>query len=234
MTETAKQLTLALFEVPRVDFADYFLGANHEAAAAAESWADDRGHWCLGLWGEPGVGKTHLLHAAVRRAHVNGKAAMYLPLREIAAGDPALLEGLESVAVLAIDDCDVIVQIPAWEEAMFVLYNRVAAAGGRLALAMRRAPATTDFYLPDLKSRFTAGLNYNLIDLNDADKQSALCAIANRRGITLSPSVANYLLSRLPRSMHALVDAVAILDRASLSAARHVTIPFVREVLGLS
>ena len=56
---------------------------------------------------------------------------------------------------------------------------------------------------------------------------------ARERGIELPEETANFLLKRLDRDMHTLFDALAKLDKASLQAQRKLTIPFVKETLGL-
>jgi len=56
---------------------------------------------------------------------------------------------------------------------------------------------------------------------------------SNRRGLYLSDEVALFLLNRLPRDTHALMEALEILDKASLREQRRLTTPFVKEALGL-
>ena len=68
---------------------------------------------------------------------------------------------------------------------------------------------------------------------NDLRECAALIATAAARGISLPDNVASYLLRRLPRDWPALHAALAMLDTASLSAGRSLTVPFVREVLRL-
>jgi len=48
----------------------------------------------------------------------------------------------------------------------------------------------------------------------------------------LGDEVARYILHRGPRRLDALFDLLARLDRASLSAQRKLTIPFVKQALG--
>jgi len=52
-------------------------------------------------------------------------------------------------------------------------------------------------------------------------------------GCRLSDEVALFLLNRLPRDTHALMEALEILDKASLREQRRLTTPFVKEALGL-
>jgi DnaA family protein len=56
---------------------------------------------------------------------------------------------------------------------------------------------------------------------------------ANRRGLYLSDEVALFLLNRLPRNSHQLMDALEKLDGASMQEQRRLTTPFVKSVLQL-
>lgn len=227
------QLTLALFARPGAEFADYHPGANAEAVCALEAWANDAGSWSIYLWGNAGVGKSHLLQAALRHAGERGLRAMYVPLREVAHFGPAILEDLDSIKILGIDDLDAVAGQPEWERALFALYNRALAAAQRLATTAVHAPRRLALGLPDLQSRLSAGLIYHLQDLGDDDKRAALQQAAARRGFALPEPVANFILRRVPRDMGGLISVLDVVDRASLAQRRHLTVPFVRQVLGL-
>ena len=226
------QLTLELFNSRRISFADFLGASNAAPRAALERWAAGAGHWCLGIWGQRGVGKSHLLQAAVCAAHARGAVAMYVPLREVFAHGPAVLQDLEQIDSLALDDLEIIAGDAAWEAAVFTLYNAVAAIGGRIIYASSHAPTNLPCALADLKSRLCSALIYQVSDPLEAEKHAILQALAHTRGLQLSPVVANFLLRRLPRDLHALVPALEQLDRASLRDGRALTIPFVREALG--
>jgi DnaA family protein len=85
-----------------------------------------------------------------------------------------------------------------------------------------------------LGSRLSSGLICQLQELNDDDKQHLLQQRATRRGLLLPDNVARYLITRLRRDMHELNSIFELIDAASMSAGRELTIPFVRDVLGLN
>ena len=118
-----------------------------------------------------------------------------------------------------------------WEEAIFHLYNRVRDAGGRIIVAGHDLPKAINLQLPDLVSRLSWGVLYQLISLEDDEKLIALNMRAKRRGMTLPDDVGKYLLTHCPRHMSTLFAALDALDKASLAAQRRLTIPFVKEVL---
>ena len=233
MTNSLRQLTLALYHNPRADFASYHAGPNAEALAAMVRWADETVPWYVYLWGGTATGKSHLLQAGLRLAANAGRSTMYVPLAEVAAHGPGVLEGLEAIDVVCLDDIDLIAGQHAWEHAIFVFFNRLHAAGRALAVSGRAVPAALPFALPDLASRLSAGLIYQLKALEDMEKAAALAAAAARRGMALPEAVAAYLLRRLPRDMRVLIAALETLDHASLSAGRPLSVPFVRETLKL-
>lgn len=227
------QLTLGLFAPPQKDFVDYRGTCNQHPRLALEAWTAGAKPWCVGIWGGPGTGKSHLLQAAIRRVHENGHLAMYLPLREMQIHGPEILEDLDSVSALALDDLEAVAGDPAWEQALFALYNRCNAADGRLIYSSRLAPAATPFRLRDLQSRLTAALIFQLNELDDREKQAVLQEVAHARGMALNTHVAGFLIRRLPRNMHDLIAALDVLNGVSLRESRALTVPFVRDALKL-
>lgn len=228
-----RQTTLALYREPGASFDRYQGAGNEEALDAAQAWAAGRGPWCLLLWGAQGVGKSHLLQAAISATAGRGARAMYVPLFELRTWGTAALEGLDQLDALALDDIDALLGDRAWEERLFALYNTMQAAGLRLLLSAPAAPRDLPCVLPDLQSRLAAVLVFHLAPLGDDAKRAALVQAAAARGIAMPDAVAAYLLRRLPRDWTALNAALDALDTASLSAGRVLTVPFVRDVLGL-
>lgn len=223
------QLPLALALPRHARFETFVPGANRavvEHARAVASGAPD----VLWISGPEATGKTHLLQAACREAASGARRAMYVPLSEHAL-EPAILAGLESVELLALDDIDRAAGDPAWERQLFVLLNELAARRGGLLLAARSAAAGTGFRLPDLASRAAGAVAYRLQGLADGDRLTALMAHADARGLELERGVAEYLLNRVERDMAGLARWLDRLDRASLAEKRRLTIPFVRELL---
>lgn len=228
------QLTLALFDDAHVDLKDFVAGPNQLAVNALSVWLAGDGPWFLMFWGGSGSGKSHLTQAAVRAIGRGNTRAMYVPLAEVLEFGPAVLDDLESMDFLSIDDIHLAAGDAHWEQALFNLYNRTHAAGGRLLIASAIGPRGLNFALPDLNSRLSAGLIYQLVDLNDTEKQTVMQRRAASRGLSMPDSVARYLIRRLGRDMREITHIFECIDAASLSAGRELTIPFVRDVLGLN
>ena len=67
--------------------------------------------------------------------------------------------------------------------------------------------------------------------LDDGERKEVLRENARQRGLELRPEVADFILSRHRRDLHALVSLIERLDEAALAAQRALTLPFVRGVM---
>src|SRR3569623_1916532 len=84
-------------------FGNYFPGAIHVAGALMQQALRGGDEPCLYLWGGAGTGKTHLLQAACHLAAAQSTPAAYLPCADAASLSPAMHEGLEQLALVALD-----------------------------------------------------------------------------------------------------------------------------------
>lgn len=186
----------------------------------------------LYLWGSAGSGKSHLLQACCQA--LPHTEAIYLPLLVLKEFGPQIMDGLDTHALICIDDVDAIAGMPEWEEALFHLYNRIRdSEQGKLLISAQTPPAHSPITLADLKSRLSWGLVIQLNELSDEDKISTLQHHAQKRGFELPTSVIQFLLNRSARNMHDLHTLLNRLDETSLAAQRKITIPFVKQALDL-
>ncbi|MGV8604435.1 DnaA ATPase domain-containing protein, partial [Pseudomonas aeruginosa] len=81
---------------------------------------------------------------------------------------------LEQCELGCIDDLDVLVGKREREEGLFHLFNRLRDTVRRLLLAASKSPRELQVNLPDLKSRLTMALIFQLHGLCDEDKLRAL------------------------------------------------------------
>lgn len=229
MTSSAIQLPLGIALSDGATFASYYPGPNAEVLAQLQHTLE-HGSDPVYLWGKAGVGKSHLLQAACRRAGEAGQPAAYVPLGQ-ADLRPEILDGLEGLALVAVDDLDARAGDETWEIALFHLYNRLRQAHTPLLMSADAPPQDLGLRLPDLASRLSWGLVFQLKNLGDEDRLAALQHRAHGRGLTLTPEVGWFLLRRYPRDMAALFSLLDRLDAASLAAQRRLTVPFVKSVL---
>lgn len=207
-------------------FATYVGGPNAQVVQALTDESTVTPVW---LWGPAASGKTHLLQATCARAGELGRTAAYFPLNE--DFPPDALAGCEQLDLVCIDDVQRVAGEAAWERALFVLYNAMQENRRRLVFGAARAPAAIDWALPDLRSRMTGSLVFQLRPLSEPEQVEVLRLRARARGLELQDDVATYLLRRLPRDLRSLCELLEKLDVASLAANRRLTVPFIRQVL---
>lgn len=231
LQKVSAQLPLGLTLKDEATFDNFYSGQNAEIIAALKQTVSDKGERMVYLCASRGQGCSHLLQAACHYAQQQRTSSVYLSLAQYQTLSPEILNGLESLNLICLDDLHQVAGQAEWEEAIFHLYNRVQAAGGKLIIAARDLPKAINLQLPDLVSRLAWGIVFQLHSLTDDEKLTVLTMRANRRGITLSEEVGRYILTHCPRHMGTLFAALDVLDKASLAAQRRLTIPFVKEVL---
>ena len=194
-----------------------------------EQHSTQEGEAVIFLHGASGSGKSHLLQAA---CHLVGESALYLPLAEFAAYPPEeVLAGVETLALVALDDLDAVIGKDDWEIALFDLYNRAREWGCNLLIAAKDTPRNLNVMLPDLRSRLSWGIVYQLPTACDEQKRAILRFRAQRRGLQMSEEVVAYVMARAHRDLGQLLEVLDRLDRASLVQQRALSIPFIRQTL---
>lgn len=221
-----QQLTLGISLRDDATFNNYFVGQNeqiiHNLLQQEEPY--------MFLFGEGGTGKSHLLQAACHQIGNKGLPVVYLPLAEEGLM-PAMLEGLENVSFIALDDIQEVIGDESWERALFNLYNRVREKGVSMLVSSSEPLASLNIKLADLKSRLSWGPIFQLISLNDNEKQRALQQRAKNRGLDLADDVVAYLLKHSTRDMNSLFALFEKLDKASMVEKRKLTIPFIKDYI---
>lgn len=225
------QLSLGLELRDDTTFDNFCVGSNQAVLTGLRQLLQGVGESYIYLWGELGVGRTHLLQACCHALDAIERPTLYLPLNDATQLDPAMLEGMESMDLICLDGINAVIGQRPWEEAIFHLYNRVLMTPARLIVAGDLVANQLPCLMPDLRSRLAQGLVLQVQALNDDDKLAALQMRAKRRGLVLSDEVGQYLLRHYPRNMVVLFDALEKLDHASLVQQRRLTIPFVKSVL---
>ena len=231
MTKYLSQLPLSLSLKDDATFDNFFLGKNVEIITELKKAASGQGEKLIYLYGASGLGASHLLQACCHYAHQYQRSSVYLPFAELVSLSPEILIGLESLSLLCFDDLQVTAGHNEWQEAIFHLFNRVYDLNGQIIMAANQLPKLLNLQLADLVSRFEWSVIYHIHPLTDDEKQAVLIMRAHRRGIDLSEEVIKYLLTHYNRHIGTLLKALDVLDQASLSAKRRLTVPFVKEIL---
>jgi DnaA family protein len=228
---TTPQLPLALRYPPDQRFETY-VAAPAGALAQLRALAQVTNADWLYLAGPAGVGKTHLALAACAAAEAAGRRAAYLPLK---AASGRLRDALDAFHgdVIALDGLDAIVGLRDDEIALFDFHNRARSDGIAVLYTAQARPDVLALSLPDLRSRLGQCTRISLSLLDDDGRREVLRERAQRRGLVLDDAALDWLLRRVDRDLASLTSLLDRLDRASLAAQRRITVPFLRQTLGV-
>jgi len=213
------QLPLPLRPPGAGDFDSFIDDGNATVVGALEHWAVDPAAGNILLHGEAGSGKSHLLHAACRAAREAGATVAFVAL-DMGSLERAVLDDLEARDAVVIDALQAVAGEPAWELALFNLYNALQLAGGRLLLAARAPAPALGLGLPDLTSRLCACAAYGVRPLDDTGRARLLRNAAATRGMRLDDATLAYILKYSQRDTAALLSLLEELDHTSLARGR--------------
>lgn len=202
------QLPLTLARPPAPTLDNFVVGRNATALAALRALAQAPAvDGTVYLYGEPGAGRSHLLHALREAWRAQGRAAAQF---------------------IAIDDVQTLDDEA--QQRLFDAFNHVRVAGGAVLAAGDRSPRELRVR-EDLRTRLASGLTFQLHALSDEEKRAALLDRARALGMPLTAAMASYILAHARRDMRTLIGVVDAIDRHSLTAKRPVTLPLIREAL---
>lgn len=207
-------LPVQLQQVPGFD--NFFAGPNADVVDALRA----RALPAVWLFGAPSSGRTHLLRAALRA--VDSESAY-------ARGALPVLEG---APLLAIDDAEPLLADRDSAIALLRLIDRRRQSGLAILFSAGAPPSRLEIALPDLRTRLEAMALLGLKPLREFDRRELLNLHATQRGLELPEDVMAWLLAHLRRDAGTLIVALEEIDRATLSAKRRPTLPFVQQTLG--
>jgi hypothetical protein len=117
------------------------------------------------------------------------------------------------------------------EEAIFHAWNEAQERRRPLLIIADAPPPLWDIRLPDLRSRIAATPHVQIDEPDDHLLGNLIVKLLGDRGIATPPDLAEYLVPRIERSYVAVQQIVDLLDRASLSHHRRMTVPMARGAL---
>jgi len=176
-------------------------------------------------------GKSHILQACCHLAEKHSLNAAYIPLKSWTQHPSDIISHLCTADLLCIDDIQCAAGKPDWEEALFKLFNEVQEKKGRMIVSGSQRPAESGLHLADLASRLSWGLTLKIQPLDEAGRKNLLIRLAEGQGMTLSATVADYLMSHHARDLPTLLQILDHAEKASLAESRKITIPFLKQLL---
>lgn len=195
------------------------------------------------LWGDVGVGKTHLIQSIGTRIKERnpGAKVLYVTMRmfqhqqqvaSIAHKLPDFLAFYQDMDVLLIDDLQELKSsAPKTMEALFTVFNHLHQRNKKLIFTCDRAPQDLDGITDRLIDRFRWGLTEHLPKPDQALRRMILKSKAEMSGLSLSDDILDMISERVSGSVRELEGILRIILSRSIMLNSAITIPLVRDVL---
>lgn len=221
---------------PNFTFDNFVIGESnrfaHAAALAvaeqpAKSWNP------LFIYGDTGLGKTHLLHAIghyVRR-HYPSYNVRYVStetfLNEFVDairtnGMPAFKRRFRECQVLLVDDIQFIQNKERFQEEFFYTFDSLHAAGRQVVISSDRPPRAIATLEDRLRSRFSGGLITDVQPPDFETRAAILSKKAEREPVPVPRDVINFIATHITDNIRELEGA--LLRIAAYSSLNHVPI----------
>ena len=207
---------------PKYTFDSFVAGdSNHLAYTAAQGVAENPGHSHnpLFIYGEVGLGKTHLLHAIGHVALASHMQVLYVSAEQfthefINAIQQRKTEEFRnkyrSVDILLIDDIHFISGKEHTEESFFHTFNELHNANRQIAITSNHPPKSIPLLDERLRSRFEWGLIAGIQSPDFETRLAILRAKAEEKGVAVTQDVLEFITHR---SQHNIRELEGCLNR---------------------
>jgi chromosomal replication initiator protein len=217
-------------------FETFVIGSSNRfahAAAVAVAEAPAKAYNPLFIYGDSGLGKTHLLHAIGHYAHTlyNGIKVRYVSSEEFTndfinmirdGKQDGFRRRYRDVDVLLVDDIQFLENKEGTQEEFFHTFNTLHNASKQIVISSDRAPKRLVTLEDRLRSRFEWGL---LTDVQPPELETRIAILrkkAIQEGLNAPADVLEYIASRISTNIRELegalirVTAFASLNRQSV------------------
>ncbi len=207
---------------PNFTFENFVVGPTNQLANnAAKAVVDNPGmvYNPLFIYGPPGVGKTHLLHAIANGIYAKNPNAKILNtkgeqftielMEAIRTGDNiAFRSKYRDVDLFLIDDIQFIAGKEVTQEEFFHTFNALHENGRQIVLTADRKPSDMLTLEGRLQSRFESGL---MADVQPPDYETRMAIIKNKAihlGLELPADVCDYIATNITNNVRQLEGTV--------------------------
>lgn len=207
---------------PKYTFETFVIGSSNRfahAAAAAVAEAPGKSYNPLMIYGESGLGKTHLLHAIGHYVHnyYDRVRVKYVSTEELtndfinAISDNRTAQfrrTYRDVDVLLIDDIQFLESKIQTQEEFFHTFNTLHNAQKQIVMTSDRPPKLLEALEPRLRSRFEWGL---ITDIQPPDLETRIAILkrmAATQNLTAGPDVLEFIASKIQTNIRELEGAL--------------------------
>ena len=213
-------------EIDEYTFETFIVGTSnkfaHATALAVSDFSNPKNYNPLFIYGESGLGKTHLLYA-IRHAveskfpqknvvYVKGEEFLNeLILAIQQSKNVEFREKYRSADLFLMDDIQFIAGKMATQDEFFHTFNTLFELGKQIVFTSDRPPKDIQQLADRLKSRFDQAL---LADIQPPDETLRIAIIRNKAetlGVVLPDDVINYIADNLDSSVRQLEGAVKMI-----------------------
>ncbi|MCW2936378.1 MAG: chromosomal replication initiator DnaA, partial [Actinomycetia bacterium] len=221
---------------PKYTFETFVIGSSNRfahAAAVAVAEAPAKAYNPLFIYGDSGLGKTHLLHAIGHYAQTlyAGLRVRYVSSEEFTnefinmirdGKQDGFRRRYRDIDVLLVDDIQFLENKEGTQEEFFHTFNTLHNASKQIVISSDRAPKRLVTLEDRLRSRFEWGL---LTDVQPPELETRIAILrkkAVQEGLNAPPEVLEYIASRISTNIRELegalirVTAFASLNRQSV------------------
>jgi chromosomal replication initiator protein len=221
---------------PKYTFETFVIGSSNRfahAAAVAVAEAPAKAYNPLFIYGDSGLGKTHLLHAIGHYAQTlyAGLRVRYVSSEEFTnefinmirdGKQDGFRRRYRDIDVLLVDDIQFLENKEGTQEEFFHTFNTLHNASKQIVISSDRAPKRLVTLEDRLRSRFEWGL---LTDVQPPELETRIAILrkkAVQEGLNAPPDVLEYIASRISTNIRELegalirVTAFASLNRQSV------------------
>lgn len=205
---------------PRYTFDTFIAGeSNRLAYAAALEVAEEPGHSYnpLFIYGDTGVGKTHLLHAIGHVAKAKGLRTICISAEQFTNEFIIAIKNNEvedfrrkfrSTNVLLVDDIQFLSGKAQTQECVFHTFNDLYADNCQIVVTCDRSPKA----LPSLQKRLRSRLECGLVtDIQPPDSETRLTILSvktKQLKVSISPEVLQFLATQFQHNVRELEGAL--------------------------
>jgi DnaA family protein len=171
-------------------------------------------------------GKTHFLQGCAFAALNKDLSVFYMDVaQELPDG---LINTLKNYDWICLDNIDALSAQQAQD--LFDLYNNIKPTSSKLIVSSHCLPSELKV-LPDLKTRLSLAFVFELAWLSDADKIHIIEQKIKQQKMHIDTGVYAYLFKHYSRDLNQILNAIELLDEASLQQKSKISIALAKKTL---